>query len=122
MARITVFVFAATAMLAAGTMAAREKPVGYQYQSPAGPMVAFIPSFATGYPDILPQRVEIPAHLLASRGDARPPAPGDVAPLPPGPRHRSEAGPEVAFMPSAAETLDTQIGAVPYEPPAATGR
>lgn len=122
MARMTFVFFAAAAMLAAGTMAAREKPVGYQYQSPAGPMVAFIPSFATGYPELPSPRIEIPAEILAFSGDTMGPAPLDPAGLPPGPHHHSAAGPEVAFMPSAAVAQDPQIGAVPRETPPGTGR
>lgn len=120
MARTTFVFVAATAMLAASTMAAREKPVGYQYQSPAGPMVAFIPSFATGYPELPPPRIEIPADILAFSGNTAEPL--EPAGLPPGPRHHSAAGPEVAFMPSAAVAQDPQIGAVPRETPPGTGR
>ena len=139
MAKFTVAIFAATAMVAAATMAAQDAPVGYRYQSPAGPTIAFIPSFATGTPDIPAPRIEIPADLLAYSGETEgalyQPAPLSASDQPLGLRYQSPAGPEVAFIPSVESSPDmplwlstaaippqTQVGTVPSQTPADTGR
>lgn len=139
MAKFTVAFLATTVMVAAGTMAAQEAPVGYRYQSAAGPIIAFIPSFAIGTPDIPAPRIHIPAELLAYSGDTEgalyKPAPLSTTDQPLGPRYQSPAGPEIAFIPSVESSPDmslwlstaaippqTQVGTVPSEAPADTGR
>lgn len=135
----TIATLAAVAAVAATTALADELARGYVFQSRAGSDVAWIPSYATDYPDIAAAAPEIPAELLAMTVEpARmqyTPATLDDMPEPLGYRFLSPAGPEVAWVPSvesdpamplwlssAALAQEAQVGAVPQGTPSDTAR
>lgn len=114
---------AATA-LAAPSLAAES--LGYNYRSAAGPMVAWIPSFALDYPQPAAEAVEISPDQLAITEDVvgRTYVPEKLRA---GWEFESPTGPQIAFVPAdniapqpmwlsnAAEHNAEQLGFVPDE-------
>lgn len=114
----------AAAAVAAPSLAAES--LGYNYRSEAGPMVAWIPSFALDYPEPAAEAVRIEPDLLTITEDVagRTYMPEELRA---GWEFESPTGPQIAFVPadniapqpmwlsSAAERNTEQLGFVPEE-------
>lgn len=122
--RSTFLVVALAATVAAAPSLAES--LGYNYRSEAGPMVAWIPSFALDYPEPAAEAVRIEPDLLTITEDV---AGRTYVPekLRAGWEFESPAGPQIAFVPAddiapqpmwlsnAAEHNAEQLGFLPEE-------